>query len=71
MITTSGSSAVLQDDRSLKQSIRLRIRAERLLRDPIQREADARALAALLFELPEISAARCICLLYTSDAADE
>ena len=69
MIGSSGSTAVLHDDRGLKQSIRLRIRAERLLRDPIQREADARAIAALLLELPEIASARCVAVYASTSSA--
>jgi 5-formyltetrahydrofolate cyclo-ligase len=68
MISSSGSLAVL-DDRSLKQAIRQRIRAERLLRDPIQREMDARALAAVLFELPEIAGAECIAAYASTSSA--
>jgi 5-formyltetrahydrofolate cyclo-ligase len=68
MISSSGSLAVL-DDRSLKQAIRQRIRAERLLRDPIQREMDARALAAVLFELPEIVGAECIAAYASTSSA--
>jgi 5-formyltetrahydrofolate cyclo-ligase len=69
MFGSSGSSAVLHDDRDLKRSIRLRIRAERLLRDPIQREADARAIAALLLELPEIASARCVAAYASTSSA--
>lgn len=69
MIGSSGSLAVLQGDRVVKESIRLRIRAERLLRDPIQREADARAIAALLLELPEIASARCVAVYASTSSA--
>jgi 5-formyltetrahydrofolate cyclo-ligase len=69
MISPNGSSAVLTDDRDVKESIRLRIRAERLLRDPIQREADARAIATVLFEVPEIAAARCVAVYASTSSA--
>jgi 5-formyltetrahydrofolate cyclo-ligase len=68
MIGSSGSLAVV-DDRDVKQAIRLRIRAERLLRDPFQREADACAIAAVLFEVPEIAAARCVAVYVSTSSA--
>jgi 5-formyltetrahydrofolate cyclo-ligase len=60
MIATGGVVAVLHDQRPVKQAMRARIRQERRQRDAIQSEADARALAALVLELPEVTAARCV-----------
>lgn len=48
------------DDKLIKQTVRSRIRAERRLRASDRREAEARALAAVVQELPEIAAARCV-----------
>jgi 5-formyltetrahydrofolate cyclo-ligase len=59
-IRTGGALAVMHDQRPVKQAMRARIRDERRHRDVVQREADARALAALVLELPEISRARCV-----------
>jgi 5-formyltetrahydrofolate cyclo-ligase len=59
-IETGDAVAVLHDQRPVKQAMRARIRDERRLRDAVQRRADARALATLVLELPEVAAARCV-----------
>lgn len=44
----------------IKRAVRARIRAERRLRSAEQRAADARSLAAVVLELPEVATARCV-----------
>jgi 5-formyltetrahydrofolate cyclo-ligase len=50
------------DDEVIKRAVRSRIRAERRLRTAEQRRADALALAAVVLELPEVVAARCVAI---------
>ena len=57
---TGGRPAALLVEEPVKQSIRVRIRAERLRRSPYRRDVAARAIASLLLELPEIAAASCV-----------
>lgn len=59
----NGPSSPSAGDRDvIKRAVRNRIRAERRLRSPQQRRADAAALAAVVLELPEIATARCVAL---------
>ena len=46
----------------IKRAVRTRIRAERRLRSPQQRAADAQSLVTVVRELPEIATARCVTL---------
>lgn len=46
----------------IKKAVRGRIRAERRTRTPERRAADARAIAAVVLELPEIAGASCVAL---------
>ncbi|MDQ1289139.1 MAG: 5-formyltetrahydrofolate cyclo-ligase [Actinomycetota bacterium] len=55
-----GGVAVMDDARRTKEVLRERIRGERRRRVPAEREASARALAAIALETPEISAARSV-----------
>jgi 5-formyltetrahydrofolate cyclo-ligase len=68
MITTDRPVRCL-DEEPVKQSIRVRIRAERLLRSAFRRDAAARAIASLLLELPEIARARCIASYVSTPSA--
>jgi 5-formyltetrahydrofolate cyclo-ligase len=54
------SSAVLPDARTVKRSMRERIRAERRRRAPGGRAAEAQGVAEVALELPEIASARCV-----------
>jgi 5-formyltetrahydrofolate cyclo-ligase len=60
-----GAVAVLPSAHEVKQSMRERIRAERLLRSAEQRARDAHDIATVAQELPEIARARCVAA-YTS-----
>jgi 5-formyltetrahydrofolate cyclo-ligase len=46
--------------REVKKAMRARVRAERRARTPRQRALDAESLAAVVRELPEVAAARCV-----------
>jgi 5-formyltetrahydrofolate cyclo-ligase len=64
-----GSTALLPDARSVKQAMRERIRAERRMRDSRQLAADARGLAAVAGEVPEIASARCVAAYASTQGA--
>ena len=66
---TGGRPAALLLEEPVKQSIRVRIRAERLRRSPYRRDVAARAIASLLLELPEIAAASCVAAYVSTPTA--
>jgi 5-formyltetrahydrofolate cyclo-ligase len=53
---------ILLGSAGAKQSLRMRIRAERRERPRVQRLADAEAFAAVVLETPEVQVARCVAL---------
>ena len=57
---TGGGVALLHDPGSVKRAMRARIRAERRHRLEQERSELALALAAVVMELPEVAAARCV-----------
>jgi 5-formyltetrahydrofolate cyclo-ligase len=57
------------DREAAKRAVRERIRAERRLRTPAERETDAERLTDVLLELPELARAHCVAA-YASTASE-
>ena len=64
-----GSVAVLPAARLVKHAMREGIRAERLIRAPGRRAADAQGLTAVALEQPEIARARCAAVYASAPSA--
>jgi 5-formyltetrahydrofolate cyclo-ligase len=65
----TGFPQILSEPTTVKASLRRGIRAQRARRSPAERTRQARALAGIALELPEIQAAHCVAL-YASTATE-